>query len=119
MGFKGSSALITLKEIVFNKSSRGSQALYTQNPNILNKLERNSVLTIRPISVIRIQVVGCSSIIDIRYSTLQDIGMLPNTAHNLKFPFSLFHSRKGNSCYYHLFLNFLIASIPIFTTNHS
>ncbi len=42
-------------------------------------------LTIRPVSVIWIQVVGCRSMVAAWYPTLLHIGVLPATAQNFKF----------------------------------
>jgi hypothetical protein len=50
-------------EAYFFKPHSGSQASYAQNPLFSADLELNAVLTIRPVSVIKIPVVGCRSII--------------------------------------------------------
>ena len=39
-------------EAYFEKPYSGSRPFYAQNPNISNRLEKNAVLTIRPVSVI-------------------------------------------------------------------
>ena len=68
------------------KYTMSSQALFSHNANILDGLEKNAFLTIRPVSGIQIQVAWYRSFIAAWYPSLLHIGMLPVTAHNLTFP---------------------------------
>jgi hypothetical protein len=68
----------------FQKPHPGSQASCAQHPLISADLELNAVLTIQPVSVIKIPVADCRSKIAVRNPALHYIGIHHVMVHNFK-----------------------------------